>query len=124
MEQRSEIGNVLGTFTLLECARHHWGTDNARRFVHISTDEDARAVLTYVRTLEPVAEELNLMPWTYFGNMEDADLGAIYAYPQTVPAVEYMPGLGSDLNCSLFFLVYTGIYSKDDIPEQSLFCTG
>jgi len=31
------------------------------------------------------------MPWTYFVNMTDADLGAIYAYLQTVPAVEYTP---------------------------------
>jgi len=29
------------------------------------------------------------MPWTYFGNMTDDDLSAIYAYLQTVPAVEY-----------------------------------
>jgi hypothetical protein len=35
--------------------------------------------------------DLNLMPWTYFGNMTDADLGAIHAYLQTVAAVEYTP---------------------------------
>ncbi len=32
--------NIVGTFTLLECARKHWlGGDRAGRFVHVSTDE-------------------------------------------------------------------------------------
>jgi dTDP-glucose 4,6-dehydratase len=31
--------NVLGTFTLLDAARRHWGDDRAPRFHHISTDE-------------------------------------------------------------------------------------
>ncbi len=32
--------NVVGTFTLLECARRHWGDKNrGGRFVHVSTDE-------------------------------------------------------------------------------------
>lgn len=29
--------------------------------------------------------------WTYFGNMTDADLGVIYSYLQTIPAVQYNP---------------------------------
>ena len=39
----------------------------------------------------PATQEINLMPWTYFGNMTDADLTAIFAYLQTVEAVEYAP---------------------------------
>jgi len=31
--------NVLGTFTLLDAARRHWGEDKSARFHHISTDE-------------------------------------------------------------------------------------
>ncbi len=32
--------NVVGTFVLLECARHHWiEQDQPGRFVHVSTDE-------------------------------------------------------------------------------------
>jgi mono/diheme cytochrome c family protein len=48
-------------------------------------------IALFRREDDPEAEELNLMPWTYFGNMTDADLGAIYAYLQTVPPVEYTP---------------------------------
>jgi mono/diheme cytochrome c family protein len=48
-------------------------------------------IALFRRETDPGAEELNLMPWTYFGNMTDADLGAIYAYLQTVAAVEYTP---------------------------------
>jgi cytochrome c553 len=43
------------------------------------------------READPSRKELNLMPWTYFGKMTDADLTAIYAYLQTVPAIEYTP---------------------------------
>jgi len=31
--------NINGTFTLLEAARRHWGHDDTRRFIHVSTDE-------------------------------------------------------------------------------------
>jgi hypothetical protein len=48
-------------------------------------------IALFRREKDPTARELNLMPWTYFGNMTDADLGAIYAYLQTVAAVEYTP---------------------------------
>jgi mono/diheme cytochrome c family protein len=48
-------------------------------------------IALFRRDAEPAGEELDLMPWTYFGNMTDADLGAIFAYLQTVAAVEYMP---------------------------------
>ena len=36
---------------------------------------------------DPTRTELNLMPWTYFANMTDVDLAAIYAFLQTVPAM-------------------------------------
>lgn len=48
-------------------------------------------VALFRREAGPAAEELNLMPWTYFGNMTDADLAAIFVYLQTVAAVEYAP---------------------------------
>jgi mono/diheme cytochrome c family protein len=51
----------------------------------------AEFIALFRRETDPTAKELNLMPWTYFGNMTDADLGAIYAYLRTVPAVEYTP---------------------------------
>jgi mono/diheme cytochrome c family protein len=48
-------------------------------------------IALFRREADPTRKELNLMPWTYFGKMTDADLAAIYAYLQTVPAVEYAP---------------------------------
>jgi cytochrome c553 len=35
--------------------------------------------------------DVDLMPWTYFGRMTDSDLGAIYAYLQTLAPVAYEP---------------------------------
>jgi hypothetical protein len=46
-------------------------------------------IALFRRAAAPATKELNLMPWTYFGNMTDDDLSAMYAYLQTVPAVEY-----------------------------------
>ena len=48
-------------------------------------------IALFRRETDPTTRELNLMPWTYFGNMTDADLGAIHAYLQTLAAVEYIP---------------------------------
>jgi cytochrome c553 len=48
-------------------------------------------IALFRRDTDPNNKELNLMPWTYFGKMTDADLGAIFAYLQTVPPVEYTP---------------------------------
>jgi mono/diheme cytochrome c family protein len=36
----------------------------------------------------PRTGEIDIMPWTYFANMTDADLGAIYDYLQTLPPRE------------------------------------
>lgn len=44
-------------------------------------------IALFRREADPTRTELNLMPWTYFGNMADADLAAIYAFLQTVPAI-------------------------------------
>jgi cytochrome c553 len=48
-------------------------------------------IALFRREQGPAATELNLMPWTYFGNMTDGDLGAIFAYLQTVAPVDYAP---------------------------------
>jgi mono/diheme cytochrome c family protein len=48
-------------------------------------------IALFRRESDPSRKELNLMPWTYFGKMTDPDLAAIYAYLQTVPAIEYTP---------------------------------
>ena len=48
-------------------------------------------IALFRRETDPNNKELNLMPWTYFGNMTDADLAAMFAYLQTVPVVEYSP---------------------------------
>jgi mono/diheme cytochrome c family protein len=48
-------------------------------------------IALFRRETDPNNKELSLMPWTYFGKMTDADLGAIFAYLQTVPPVEYTP---------------------------------
>ncbi len=48
-------------------------------------------VALFQRKTDSSTNELNLMPWTYFGQMTDADLGAIYAFLQTVTPVEYSP---------------------------------
>ncbi len=52
---------------------------------------EAEFIALFRRTADPSATDLNLMPWTYFGNMSDADLRAILAYLQSVPAVAYSP---------------------------------
>jgi len=52
------------------------------------TSEDEFIAL-FRREADPSRKELNLMPWTYFGEMTDMDLAAIYAYLRTVPEVEY-----------------------------------
>ena len=54
------------------------------------TSEDEFVAL-FRREADPSGKELNLMPCTYFGDMTDRDLAAIYAYLQTVPEVEYAP---------------------------------
>jgi hypothetical protein len=61
-------------------------TTHASGLGDMSLDE---FIALFRRVADPTARELNLMPWTYFGNMTDADLGTIYAYLQTVAAVEY-----------------------------------
>lgn len=48
-------------------------------------------IALFRREAAPTGGELNLMPWTYFGNMTDDDLGAIFAYLQTVAPVDYVP---------------------------------
>jgi hypothetical protein len=52
---------------------------------------EAEFIALFRRTTDPSATDINLMPWTYYGNMSDADLGAIFAYLQSVPAVRYSP---------------------------------
>ena len=63
-------------------------TTHAAGLGDMSLDE---FIALFRRETDPTAVDLNLMPWTYFGNMTDADLGAIYTYLQTVPAIEYTP---------------------------------
>jgi mono/diheme cytochrome c family protein len=41
-------------------------------------------IALFRRPAVPATDEVNLMPWTYFDGMSDADLGAIYAFLQTV----------------------------------------
>jgi hypothetical protein len=48
-------------------------------------------IALFRRTSNPDAKDLNLMPWTYFGNISDKDLSAIYSYLQSVPAIRYSP---------------------------------
>jgi hypothetical protein len=71
-----------GLFYSTNLTTHPAGLDD------MSVDE---FIALFRRETDPGAEDLNLMPWTYFGNMTDADLGAIYTYLQTVPAIEYTP---------------------------------
>ncbi len=52
---------------------------------------EAEFITLFRRTSDPTATDLNLMPWTYFGNMSDTDLGAIYTYLQSVPAITHSP---------------------------------
>ncbi|MDG2156411.1 MAG: c-type cytochrome [Gammaproteobacteria bacterium] len=52
---------------------------------------EAEFLALFRRTTDPSAADINLMPWTYYGNMSDADLSAIFAYLQSVPAVSYSP---------------------------------
>lgn len=46
----------------------------------------AEFIALFKRPPVPVEGEVNIMPWTYYGGMTDADLGAIYTFLQTVPA--------------------------------------
>ena len=48
----------------------------------------AAFIALFRREADPSRTELNLMPWTYFAKLTDADLAAIYAYLQSVPAIE------------------------------------
>ncbi len=51
---------------------------------------DEALFLTALRTGHVGARKLNpLMPWTYFRNMNDDDLKAIFAYLQTLPPVKH-----------------------------------
>ena len=43
-------------------------------------------IALFRRPAVPTEGEVNVMPWTYFSGMSDADLGALYAFFQTVPA--------------------------------------
>jgi cytochrome c553 len=43
-------------------------------------------IALFRRPATPTEGEVNVMPWTYFSGMTDADLGALYAFFQTVPA--------------------------------------
>jgi len=47
--------------------------------------EVAEFIALFRRPEVAATEEVNLMPWTYFSGMTDADLGAIYTFLQTVP---------------------------------------
>jgi mono/diheme cytochrome c family protein len=50
-------------------------------------------IALFHRPAVPSTDELNLMPWTYFSGMSDADLGAIYAFLRTVtPQPFFRPG--------------------------------
>ena len=63
-------------------------TPHASGLGNVSLEE---FIAVFRRAADPSRMELNLMPWTYFAKMTDADLGAIYAYLQSVPAIEYTP---------------------------------
>ncbi len=72
-----------------------FGRDGVFYSTNLTTHPDGIGDMTEVefialfrREADPTRTELNLMPWTYFANMTDADLGAIYAFLQTVPAME------------------------------------
>lgn len=51
----------------------------------------AEFIALFRRPATPVEDDISLMPWTYLGRMTDADLGAIHAYLQSVPPIEYRP---------------------------------
>jgi len=55
----------------------------------IGTMSEQEFIALFRRTEDPTATDLNLMPWTYFGNMSDSDLSAIYAY---LTSLSPMPG--------------------------------
>jgi hypothetical protein len=48
-------------------------------------------IALFRREADPSRMELNIMPWTYYEAMTDRNLGAIYAYLQSVPAIECTP---------------------------------
>jgi len=50
---------------------------------------EAQFIALFRRNDDPTATDLNLMPWTYFAGMRDADLAAILSFLKSLPPLAY-----------------------------------